>query len=34
MGAVTIGGGGISIILLLELIQIMPDFELSQTLQA
>lgn len=34
MGAVTIGGGGISIILLLELIQIKPDFELSQTLQA
>lgn len=34
MGAVTIRGGGISIILPLELIQMMPGFELKLKIQA
>lgn len=29
MGAVTIGGGGISVIFLLDLIQMLPDFQLK-----
>lgn len=34
MGAVTIGGGVISILLTSDVIPVMPDTELSQTLQA